>query len=40
MAETATMTRAFGWQADAFELEGTDSQQHRLADLRDRRARS
>ena len=34
MAETATMTRAFGWQADAFELEGTDGKQHRLADLR------
>ena len=34
MAETATMTREFGWQADAFELEGTDGKQHRLADLR------
>ena len=34
MAETATMTRAFGWQADAFELQGTDGKQHRLADLR------
>jgi peroxiredoxin len=34
MAETATMTRPFGWQADAFELEGTDGKQHRLADLK------
>ena len=34
MAETATMTRAFGWQADAFELEGTDGRKHRLADLK------
>ena len=34
MAETATMTREFGWQADAFELEGTDGRQHRLADLK------
>ena len=34
MAETATMTREFGWQAGAFELEGTDGKQHRLADLK------
>jgi peroxiredoxin len=34
MAETATMTRAFGWQAEAFELEGTDGRKHRLADLK------
>ena len=34
MAETATMTRDFGWQAAAFELEGIDGKRHRLADLR------
>jgi len=34
MAETATMTREFGWHADAFELEGTDGRRHRLADLK------
>jgi len=34
MAETATMTREFGWQAGAFELEGTDGRKHRLTDLK------
>ena len=34
MAATATMTREFGWQAEAFELEGTDGKTHRLADLK------
>jgi len=34
MAETATMTRAFGWQAEAFELEGIDGKKHALADLK------
>jgi peroxiredoxin len=34
MAETATMTREFGWRADEFELEGTDGTKHRLADLK------
>jgi peroxiredoxin len=34
MAETATMTRDFGWTATAFELEGIDGRRHRLADLR------
>jgi len=34
MAETATMTRPFGWQAEAFELEGIDGRTHRLADLK------
>ena len=34
MAETATMTRDFGWTAAAFELEGIDGRKHRLADLK------
>ena len=34
MAETATMTREFGWQAADFDLEGTDGKRHRLADLK------
>src|SRR5215813_5898614 len=34
MAETATMTRPFGWQAEACELEGIDGRTHRLADLK------
>jgi len=34
MAETATMTREFGWQAVDFDLEGTDGKRHRLADLK------
>lgn len=34
MAETATMTREFGWQASSFELDGTDGSTHRLADLK------
>ena len=34
MAETATMTRAFGWLAEAFELEGIDGKKHALVDLK------
>ena len=34
MAATATMTREFGWRAEAFELEGTDGKTHRLTDLK------
>jgi peroxiredoxin len=34
MVETATMTRAFGWQGEAFELEGIDGRTHALADLK------
>ena len=34
MAETATMTRPFGWQAEAFALEGIDGRTHALADLK------
>ena len=34
MAETATMTREFGWQAADFDLEGTDGKRHHLADLK------
>jgi peroxiredoxin len=34
MAATATMTRELGWQAEAFELEGTDGKTHRLAELK------
>jgi peroxiredoxin len=33
MAETATMTRPFGWQAEAVALEGIDGRTHALADL-------
>jgi len=34
MAETATMTRPFGWPAEAFALEGIDGKAHALADLK------
>lgn len=34
MPSMADMTRALGWQAEDFELEGTDGKQHRLSRLR------
>jgi peroxiredoxin len=34
MPSMAEMTRALGWQAEDFELEGTDGKHHRLSKLR------